>query len=45
MMMRSQLLLPALCLYMLLLTFFLQVWLKRRQCGLSIGVARRPWGG
>jgi hypothetical protein len=44
-MMRSQLLLPALFLYMLLLTFFLQVWLKRRQRGLSIGVARRPWGG
>jgi hypothetical protein len=44
-MMRSQLLLPALFLYMLLLTFFLQVWLKRRQHGLTVGVARRPWDG
>jgi hypothetical protein len=44
-MMRSQLLLPALFLYMLLLTFFLQVWLKRRQRGLTIGVAPRPWDG
>ena len=44
-MMCSQLLLPALCLCVLLLTCFLQVLLKSRQRGLTIDVARQLWGG
>ena len=44
-MMCSQLLLPTLCLCVLILTFFLQVLLKSQQRGLTISVARQPWGG